>query len=386
MEADQVEQKLNWLDEQRRKDLSALGSLDDRLTTIEDALKAQSERIEQANSEMARLSTLAARISEFDEALHLHRMEVTRQLKETTERREERLKNQDELRKSDFDALATKMSQLRSDVDGLAGFEEAIDIRRDEGLKLSRQSDELEKRLTDLEDRANDQLHSISSLAENAKSDAKRLGEVQTDVTAARSRVEATQGTIDLLQDRVRRYDTQISELAAGERERHEALDVWMENQSRKLVDFERQWNTWEERFSSFEEQASELERRMVQYEETFRGTKQLQDSLEKVIERLERRINEISEMQRLAQDRIQQEWTTFQADDQKRWSTYKLTNDEHWREHQRSHDQSRDELETLRQGAERSQRDLERIASGVDQRVRSLLALASKWAQDLEN
>jgi chromosome segregation ATPase len=386
MEADQVEQKLNWLDEQRRKDLSALGSLDDRLTTIEDALKAQSKRIEQANSEMARLSTLAARISEFDEALHLHRMEVTRQLKETTERREERLKNQDELRKSDFDALATKMSQLRSDVDGLAGFEEAIDIRRDEGLKLSRQSDELEKRLTDLEDRANDQLHSISSLAENAKSDAKRLGEVQTDVTAARSRVEATQGTIDLLQDRVRRYDTQISELAAGERERHEALDVWMENQSRKLVDFERQWNTWEERFSSFEEQASELERRMVQYEETFRGTKQLQDSLEKVIERLERRINEISEMQRLAQDRIQQEWTTFQADDQKRWSTYKLTNDEHWREHQRSHDQSRDELETLRQGAERSQRDLERIASGVDQRVRSLLALASKWAQDLEN
>lgn len=385
MEADQVEQKLSWLDEQRRKDLSALGSLDDRLSAIEDTLRSQSKQMEQASGEMARLSSLAARISEFDEALHLHRKEVTRQLKETEERREARLKSQDELRKSDLDALSTRITQLRKDVDGYAGFEASIELRRDEELKLSRQLDELEKRLTDLDDRAADQLHSITSIAENSKSDAKRLGEVQTDIAGVRTRVEATQGTLDLLQDRVRRYDTQISELTGGEQERREALDAWMENQSRKLVDFERQWNTWAERFGAFEDQAAELEQRMVQYEETFRGTKQLQASLEKVIERLERRINEISEMQRLAQDRIQQEWTTFQADDQKRWSTYKLTYDEQWREHSRAHDQIMDELKVLHQNADRLKSELVPIVDGVDRRVRSLLALASEWAQDLE-
>lgn len=385
MENDQVEQRLSWLDEQRRKDLSALSSLDDRLTAMEDAVKSQSKQLEQANSEVARLSTLAARIREFDESLHAHRQEVTRQLKEAEQRREERLKSQEELRKSDLDALSTRFAQLRKEVDEQAGFEAALDVRRDEELKLSRQLDELDKRLTDLEDRTADQLHTISSLAENSKSDAKRLGEVQTDVSAVRTRVDATKGAIDLLQDRARRYDTQIAELASNEQERRQALDAWMENQNRKLVDFERQWNTWEERFGAFEDQAAELEQRMVQYEETFRGTKQLQASLEKVIERLERRINEISEMQRLAQDRIQQEWTTFQADDQKRWSTLKLTYDEQWREHARTHEQIQDHLEALRQDAERMKQELEQIVIGVDQRVRTLLALASEWAQDLE-
>lgn len=386
MESDQVEQKLSWLDDQRRKDLSRLGSFDDRLSQLEDAVKSQAKQIEQAGGEMARLSTLAARISEFDESLHAHRKEVSRQLKETEQRREDRLKSQDDLRKSDLDALSTRITELRKQVDDFSGFEKSLEVRREEELKLNRQMDALEKRLVDLEDRARDQLHTMSSLAESSKADAKRLGEVQTDISAMRTRVEATQGSIDLLEDRARRNETQLAELSVNEAERREALDAWMESQSRKLVDFEREWSGWEERFGAFEDQAELLEERMVQYEETFRNTKQLQANLEKVIERLERRINEISEMQRLAQDRFQQEWTTFQADDQKRWSTHKLTQDEQWREHERTHERIGEQLDSLRLDAERAKRELEEIVEGVDRRVRGLLALASEWAQDLES
>ena len=55
--------------------------------------------------------------------------------------------------------------------------------------------------------------------------------------------------------------------------------------------------------------------------EETQRAVKRSQDSFDDINRRLERRINEITEIQRLAEDRFRQEWVTFRADDQKRWT-----------------------------------------------------------------
>ncbi len=74
-------------------------------------------------------------------------------------------------------------------------------------------------------------------------------------------------------------------------------------------------------------------------YEETYRGLRQLRDDLAQLMERTERRINEVTEMQRLAEDRLKHEWTSFLAEDSKRWNGHKLTLDEQWREHARGHE-----------------------------------------------
>ena len=48
---------------------------------------------------------------------------------------------------------------------------------------------------------------------------------------------------------------------------------------------------------------------------------------------KLERRINEVTEMQRLAEDRLRQEWVSFKTDDQKRWTGYSLSSEESFRD-----------------------------------------------------
>ncbi|HAE59429.1 MAG TPA: hypothetical protein DCG54_07970, partial [Anaerolineae bacterium] len=63
--------------------------------------------------------------------------------------------------------------------------------------------------------------------------------------------------------------------------------------------------------------------------EDTQRAVKRSQDSFDDINARLERRIKEITEVQRLAEDRFRQEWVTFKSDDQKRWTNYSLTYDE---------------------------------------------------------
>jgi len=69
--------------------------------------------------------------------------------------------------------------------------------------------------------------------------------------------------------------------------------------------------------------------------------SKRAQETYEEITQKYERRINEITEMQRLAEDRFRQEWVTFRADDQKRWTSYTLTQDE-------AHKDTRSDLKKL--------------------------------------
>jgi tryptophan 2,3-dioxygenase len=98
-------------------------------------------------------------------------------------------------------------------------------------------------------------------------------------------------------------------------------------------VERDRAWKEWQVRFETFSRQTATLDSQLASLEELRSATKRAQDVHEELNQRLERRINEITEMQRLAEDRFRQEWVTFKADDQKRWTNYSLTQEETNRE-----------------------------------------------------
>ncbi len=63
------------------------------------------------------------------------------------------------------------------------------------------------------------------------------------------------------------------------------------------------------------------------------RAVKRSQDSFDEITQKFDRRINEITEMSRINEDRFRQEWGSFKTDDQKRWTNYSLSQEEQFRE-----------------------------------------------------
>jgi hypothetical protein len=144
---------------------------------------------------------------------------------------------------------------------------------------------------------------------------------------------------LDALKDGSRSLDVRVSELISAESERSEGQARWIERQELSNVEFENVWKKWGRRFEAIEQQADAFDDRLAAYEEMHRALKQMRTELGELMERLERRITEVSEMQRLSDNRMKHEWSSFQAEDLKRWNTYKLTGDELWREHNRLHE-----------------------------------------------
>jgi chromosome segregation ATPase len=385
MEAGQIEKKVTWLDEQRRKDVESLENIENRLSRLEEALESKSEQLKSFSSDLTRLSALSTRINQFDDSLHKHRQEITRHLDDLEGQRTERQKQLEQLRKSDQEDTSRRIDALHSDLKDLKELDASMEARKDEEVRLTREIDAIKKSVDDLTKITQDNIRSLTSAEESRKLEARRVTDLQGDTSDLRRKIDTSQGSMDAVEDRIRRLETRLGEVSTGEAERRDALTAWTENQERKLVDFERSWREWEDRFERFEEQAKELDDRMKTYEETYRGIRQLHKELDDVIERLDRRINEITEMQRLAEDRTKQEWSGFRADDQKRWNTYKLTNDEQWREHTRMHDKISKQLDKLQRGLSEATASIEMASESQDRRIMGLLGMIREWADELE-
>jgi hypothetical protein len=114
-------------------------------------------------------------------------------------------------------------------------------------------------------------------------------------------------------------------------------------------------WKDWETRFGIVEKQATEVETQLQKLEITHRDAKRSQQVLEDLTQKVERRINEITEIQRLSEDRIRQDWVTFKADDQKRWTNYTLTQEEHRNEINRQGEKQTERITQLEIPCKRS-------------------------------
>ena len=129
--------------------------------------------------------------------------------------------------------------------------------------------------------------------------------------------------------DSLRLFDGRLNEMIASENDRRQAQMAFIEQQSLAQVERDRAWKDWQLRFDNFTKQTATLDQQLATFDETQRLLKRTQETFEDINQRLERRINEITEIQRLAEDRFRQEWVTFKSDDQKRWTNYSLTQDE---------------------------------------------------------
>ncbi len=385
MNPDPLDKRLEWLDEQRRKLADALKVVDQRLASLEDDLAKTVRLIQDQAVETSRLGAQTSRIGQFDDALTKHRQEVSRQLDAAEERRTEKEKRVEEVRKADQREISKQLKELSEQFANVEGIQVQVENRREEEIRLTRTVDSFTKRIDDLGVREEDRTRALLSLEESRKQDAKRLAEVQAETAGMRGRVDTVRGTLDTVEDRLRRIEVRASELVTGEAERREILSAWMDQQNMRQVEFERLWKDWARRFESFEKLAAELTDRTHAYDETYRALKQQRESLDGLIERLERRISEIGEMQRLAEDRFKQEWTTFQAEDQKRWNTYKLAHEEQWREHNRLHDKVSEELGAVGAQVEEAVHVLTALSQTSTNGLAAMLSVLGEWSAEAE-
>ncbi len=385
MDFDQVLKQLEWLNEERRKDKDIISKQEDRITAMEGNISAANQQIKDLSSEITRLSTVVNRMDEFDSSLLQQRLEINKQVEEQDKQTKKREEEMEKVRRVEMRSIDTNIAEMRQELEAISGINRSLQARVEEETRLGQQIDDLRVKIQDIQRSEEEYTRTYRLIEDGRRQDSKRLVDLQGEVTAIRKRSDEYRGQMELVSSNLRKVENRLTETLAKDSERQEAQDAFIEKQALKQVEFERTWKEWQAQIEKIDRQSEDVERQFTSLDSTHSEVKRLKGIIEELQGRIERRTNEITEVQRLAEERFRQEWVTFKADDQKRWTNYTLTQEEQRNELSRNLEKMGDQLIDLKLGLQEVQDIIHQMNEETERRLQSLLSMTHDWVSAYE-
>lgn len=385
MEFEQLEKRVQWLDDERRKDKNIIAHLEERILSYEGKLAAAEKITDELNSEIIRLKASLNRMDKIDETLNLHRVELKKDIKELgtqTSQRDEEIKS---VLRAEIRTNENQVVETRKELTVVRELKKEMSARVTEENRLGRLIDEVRKNLEELRQSEEDHNRLYRLLEDGRRQDSKRLVDLQAELVAMRKRTDEYRGRIDISDLTLQKLETRLNELVTAEQERSSLQTAFQEKQALIAVERDATWKEWQDRFASIEKQSVDAEEQLQKLDATYITIKRTQDAVDELIQRVERRINEVAEIQRLAEERFRQEWTTFKADDQKRWTNYTLSQDEQRSEISRRFERTIDRVTWIEDSLQEVQDMLLQVNNLNSKNLHSLLSILNEWTMGYE-
>jgi len=370
----QLEKRVEILDNEHRNDKTALAGLQSKLDNVNTENSALRMRIADMESEIARLNTLMARVEQFELDISNVRTDLSQKISDMKGDSKDKFV-QIERNQQGLEDLNLDLAELRKKVGEFESFPDLIEVRKEEDNRLARLIEELKAQVIEISRFDEDYKRSLRVVEENQRTDSKRLTDFQGEIAAIRKRQDESRGKQDLIGDSMRKVEIRIKELLEAESERQDEQNAFFEKINLSQVERDRTFKLWAERFDKMETLTRDLEGEVSGLEDTHSAVKKSLAALDEVTNRFDRRVNEITEVQRLNEDRFRQEWTTFKSDDQKRWSNYILSQDEQYREMNREIESFSDRLSNLEDLIENVEDVLQKVGRDDIKRMQSQLS-----------
>ena len=385
MDIDQIQKRVQWVEEDRRKEKDALALLENRLLSLEGSLSASTQQNKTLSSEISRLTAVITRMDQYDQALVKTRLENKQAIDELDKSVKLRIDESEKVQRVQIKSFDVTFADLQKQLEVIPKLDKNIQARIDVEIAVRRVLDELRSKIDSVRVEEEEYTRTVRLLEDGRRQDAKRIVDLQGEVNALRKRMDDQRGQNELLNNNIRKLETRLNELITVEDERRDAMTTFLNKQAVAEVERDRTWKEWQARFDTIEKQAVDIESQLVSLDTTHREVKRIQASIEELSQRVERRITEITEIQRLSEDRFRQEWVTFKADDQKRWTNYTLTLEEQRNEAGRQYGKLAEQTTHLEDDLQEVKDLLQQSNELVEKHLQSILALAHDWVTTYE-
>jgi chromosome segregation ATPase len=379
MDFEQIVKRLEWLDQQQRENTEALSTIDARLTSSESSGGVVSKQVKTLGKQLTEMMPASKRVEQFEEMITKQRNDIIKLFEEKEKARTLAEKETAKRIQSELSDINTAISKFKTTAD-IPELRKQLKERTDEIQRILNNVSDLKTRVDESLRYKDDVMHSIKAVEETRKNDLKRITDVQGEISAIRKRVDESREKTTMNADTIRNIENRFTDLIASELERKQSQTAFFEQQAIAQIDRDRAWKDWKEKYDIFQKEAAGLDTHIQELDEAVRGAKKAQETYLELNTKLERRINEVTEMQRLAEDRVRQEWVSFKADDQKRWTGYSLSAEESFREIRKDVQKTEGRMTSLDDSAQVLQDQMHQTTDTTEKQLQELMNVVHEW------
>lgn len=373
MEKEQLEKKLEWLDTERRSLQTTVAELEKRLGGLERLLSSSQAASKTITSQGTKIEAATKEVAEVTKDLKELRVEIKKQAQDF----EKAQKQQEKMIQQETKGMAKVLEDFRKDASQIQVLQTDLNNKDEELGELRSSVESLEESIASVVKGEEHRTQLARKLQDSSKEDAERLTAMHAEVAGLLTRLQAAAKQTEHMLLSQRKVEKKMDEFAEGDAERRLEQKKFLETATLDQSERDRVWKEWQKRFETVEEQSSEISARLKDIETTDLAVKRAQRAFDELVDKINRRINELSEVQRLGDQRFRQEWSTYQADAQKRWASFSLSHEEQQREGVRQREKLVDQLTQIEDNLREVQDGVQHFSEQSERNLQALLELA---------
>ncbi len=374
MELSQMEQMIRWLDEERKRDKAVILALQERLEQQLQVVESQSVEIERLHQEIVELRADLRRTDDYPAMVEKVNRDLGSALEEFKGQVHRERLERSKMHRVEIETVNEHLADLDKKVRGVLRLEEPLKAREAGEQRLQGQMQQLVNELAGLTKRTEDRLQSIVYLEEQRRADTRRIASLEGEIPPLRKSLDELGAKHIRLEDSIRKLPSRVDEaiqIAKSYDPRIEEL---------RVADFQR-----EQRVKQYLEQAAQVNlevNRLVEqtqkYALLYNQNKQALENLDAFQVRLEKRQNEIAEMQRLTEERLKRQWEEWQAAFARDWQKRLVAEEDRWRRQDLANQKSLEHMAVLDEQVELYYHELVALWE-------ELRAAVGRWGQALQ-
>lgn len=382
MEFEQIVKKLDWLDEQQRKSKLDFGDQNGRLASMEAILNGLMQQMKTLSQQLNDLMPIPARVNQFDQIVIKQRAELGKLIDTVEKNGQQREQDAARLHAVQLEELRKRIIELGKNV---TVDEAGKKDRAREDKRLTTAVQDIRVSVDAAVQKSKDAFEAQKLFEETHRQDPKRLADIQAELASIRKRADDAREKVLLQADSIKNMENRINQLLETETTRQDQQQGFLQKQAMAEVERERAWKEWQEKYEGINAKAANMEAQLATVEEAIRAAKRAQEVYDDLSQKLERRIAEVGEMQRLGEDRIRQEWVAFKAEEQKRWTAYSLTQDESNRDVRKDLDVLEKRATAVDDAIQVVQDQLHQTTDSTEKQLQELMNVAQEWLSAYE-
>jgi len=362
MDINQIAKMIEWLDEERRRDKQTIATLEERLAQQEDTIGTLQSRLRGMESDQTMIRESSLPAEKERDMLERIRQEMSQLVEHSEARRlnaEREVERRQELQR---EGITRTIRNLEEKLDQVQRSTGSITEVKSEGSRVADSMFVLQQRVDDLTKQLEEPDRRLAFLEEQRRQDSRRLSEIESELPEIRKQIDGIRPKVTLIEDLSIRNERKLQDVQNGERERREQIQQFIDQQNLVTQQRDQKVDSLFKRFSEHEEAMQANLERFETWAAAYRDMKRIISDFERIGDRLERRINEVAEMQRLSEERFRQEWNDWRDDDQRRWKQMTLANDDVWRNHDKEFANYVQKMEELTSSIKPLQDSLQRM------------------------
>ena len=182
---------------------------------------------------------------------------------------------------------------------------------------------------------------------------------------------------MEIISKSIRNDEIRLDEVIANSSEVKKSQLDFLEMQSIQSNDRDRKWGDLEKQFDDITKKIYSL---LPELQNQQFNLKQSQAKFEEISSQFERRINELTEMYRLMEDKLRNEWATFKADSEKRWSNISMVVEDRQSGYSSQFEALKERMALVEDNTHEMQEILVMLSTEVQKSMQGFMKMVNGW------